>query len=472
MDLRCVRCFTEWIDTDDSMVNPFLRRATEYIRDDASFLAIVSPEPLTTFLAKSPHKGEMFELPVRIIGEPGSGKTMLAKLAEFRMVEAILRDQSNPTNRDLAAALAGAGLLADGLPRVAAVRIPMESDYRDFWELPYDRAIKTKMALWLVQARTMLGLIRNLTNNKRRALGDVRFVPRDTVEIQLEQIGGATAEGIRDRALEVQRAIYSITAGLRPPRLEDLPAAAATPYQPFEAIRAIEIEWLGEMISLSPLVILDDVHALHPDQRDDMFAMLARREVRFGRWLMMRLDAFSPGAVLGSPGTHETHNLSTGRDFIDIRMQGTKQRGAERREFRTMATDMANRYLPLVQALKNRNVTDFPSLLPSEPPHLAPGRVKELASAVDGDQTRLEITDTRRAEITRLVADYVAGAESYDKGDEVKLAMVRILLHRYSNRIQHLTPSLFEDFDPDPRSPLKANAGGSRGGAAASPSRI
>src|SRR5216684_3639947 len=112
------------------MANPFLRRATEYVRDEASFLAIVSPAPLTTFLAKNEHKDEMFDLPVRIIGEPGSGKTMLATLAEFKMVEAILRDLTSQTNRDLASALSGAGFLTDGKPRVAAVRVPMESEYR------------------------------------------------------------------------------------------------------------------------------------------------------------------------------------------------------------------------------------------------------------------------------------------------------------------------------------------------------
>ena len=69
------------------MANPFLRRATEYIREDESFLSIVSPAPLTTFLATSQNKDDMFEVPVRIIGAPGSGKTMLATLAEFRMVE-------------------------------------------------------------------------------------------------------------------------------------------------------------------------------------------------------------------------------------------------------------------------------------------------------------------------------------------------------------------------------------------------
>ena len=152
------------------MANPFLRRATEYVRDDASFLSIVSPAPLTTFLATSKSKDDMFEVPVRIIGAPGSGKTMLATLAEFHMVETILRDETNPTNRTLADALAQAGFLRDGKPSVAAVRVPMESEYRDFWELSYDPLVKTKLAFWLVQARAMLGLIRNLTANRTRSI--------------------------------------------------------------------------------------------------------------------------------------------------------------------------------------------------------------------------------------------------------------------------------------------------------------
>ena len=461
--MRCNRCSADATGTADVMVNPFLRRATEYVRDDASFLAIVSPAPLTTFLAKSPYKDQMFELPVRIIGEPGSGKTMLAKLAEFSMVEAILRDLSSSTNRELASALGDAGFLADGQPNVAAVRVPMESDYRDFWELPYNDAVKTKLALWLVQARTMLGLIRNLTANNRRGLGELRFVARDASEAQIEQIGGLDGEGIRARALEVQKAIYSIAAGLRPPKIEDLPPVATSPYQPFEAIRKVEMEWQGGIISLSPLVILDDVHALHPDQRAEMLAALSRREIRFGRWLMMRLDALAPGAVLAAPGRQETHNLATGRDFIDIRMQGVAERGVERRQFRAMALDMANRYLPLVQALKNRNAADIPSLLPGEAPALPPGRVRELATAVDSDQRKLGIKDTRREEIAKLVDGYLAGTDSYDKAEEVRLAMIRILLHRYANRLQHVTPSFFETFDPDPKSPLKANSGVAEG---------
>ena len=440
------------------MANPFLRRATEYVRDDVSFMAIVSPAPLTTFLAKHPNKDELFELPVRIIGEPGSGKTMLARLAEFKMVEAILGDLSNKTNGELAAALADAGFLSDAKPKIAAVRVPMESDYRDFWELPYDDKVKTKLALWLIQARTMLALLRNLTANKTRSLSDINFVARDATEAQLGQIGGLTGEDIKERALEVQKAIYSVAAGLRPPTLDKLPRAATEPYEPFDAISGIEIPWDHETRQLNPVVMLDDVHALHPNQSAAIFSSLARREIRFGRWCMMRLDALSPGAVLGAPQSQESHNLKLGRDFIDVRMQDwSGSRGTERKQFRSIALDMANRYLPHVQALKNRNATNFSALLPTEPPSIRASSLKDLAAKVDREQKGLEVTDRRREELANMAREHLANASSYDRGQEVELAMTRILMHRYANRVRK-KPSLFDDFDPEPATPLKVDS--------------
>lgn len=440
------------------MANPFLRRATEYVREDASFLSIVSPAPLTTFLATTRNKDDMFEVPVRIIGAPGSGKTMLATLAEFRMVETILKDETNATNRTLADALAQAGFLKDGKPSVAAVRVPMESEYRDFWELPYDPNVKAKLVFWLVQARAMLGLIRNLTANKTREIDAIEFIPRADYEAHLEQIGGLSAVGIRDRALAVQRAIYSVGAGLRAPKLEDLPVDATAPYAPFDAINRIRVDWEGETIEMSPLVMLDDVHALHHDQLEAMFGMLSHREMKFGRWMMMRLDALSPGAVMRSPASQPTHNRATGRDFVDIRMQGDEKKDTSRRQFRTMARDMAKRYLPMVEGLRNRNATDIDRLVPSEPPKMPPGQIKELDGKVFKDQGKLGISQSRRKEIDDIVEDFIKRTKSYDDGPEVALAMKRILLHRYAIRIARSTPSLFEELNPDPKMPLKADA--------------
>ena len=170
---------------------------------------------------------------------------MMASLVEFRLVENVLRDQNNENNRLLARAFAASGFTLGEVPTVAAVRIPMESEYRDFWELPYDAAVKTKLILSLIQARTVLALIRNLTANDRRTMENIRFIARGDAGAQLEQIGGTDAEQVLARARAVERAIYSIGASLVPPAITDIPKEARDPYQPFEAILNVEIYWNG-----------------------------------------------------------------------------------------------------------------------------------------------------------------------------------------------------------------------------------
>jgi len=440
------------------MTNPFLRRATEFIRQDSAFLAIVSPEPLTVFVANHPKKSTLFDLPVRVIGSPGSGKTMMASLVEYRLVETILKDQSSASNRVLAGALASSGFTDGQKPLVAAVRLPMESEYRDFWELPYEPSIKTRLVGSLIQARAILGLVRNLTANRRRTSSDLRFIAREDSAAQLALIGGEDTDGIIGRAVEVERAVYGVGASLVPPKLEDIPLPAREPYQPFEALRHVEIEWKGEQIELKPLVILDDVHTLHPDQFDGLFRMLARREVRIGRWMMMRMDALSPSVVFRSRGEESTPGLKPDRDYVDIFMQSDSGRDADRKRFRKMATDMANRYLQLVKPLRDRNYTEFASLLSEETPTLNIVRRNELRDLLFKDQRKLGITAQRISKIEEIVQRYVQGAKSTDVEEDVQLAMIRVLMHRYATRIGSQR-SLFEGIeDPEPNRPLKAKS--------------
>ena len=446
------------------MANPFLRRATEYIRDPEAFLSVVSPSPLTTFLAQSPYKNELFSHPMRIIGSPGTGKTMLATLAEFKMVETILRDVANSTNRPLANALADAGFVSKKMmPNVAAVRIPMESEYRAFWELPYDPTIKTKLAFRLLQARAMLALIRDLTASGERSIENVRFIPRADYEAHLDQIGGLSPEGIKEKALAVQRAIYIVGAGLRPPPLDQLPQDATAPYAPFDAIEAIEIDWDGAAIQLHPLAMLDDMHELHHDQLDKLFGLLSHREMRFGRWMMMRLDALSPGVVLRT-NVQPTHNRTEGRDFIDISMQVDGDKGAARTKFRKMASDMANKYLPRVEIFANRETPTLANLLPKNSPKLSAANLRNLNESLDKVQDKLKISASRRKAIEDLVADYAASRDANEIGDDIAAAMCRILMHRYDKRREIITPSLFEGInDPEPSTPLKATRDVSNG---------
>jgi hypothetical protein len=112
-------------------------------------------------------------------------------------------DSSRPEQRERPVAcsvLASCGFTENERPKIAAVRIPMGSEYRDFWELPCEPAVKTKLVLALIRARTILALVRNLTSNRRRRLSDVRFIPREGAGAQLEQIGGSDAKSVVARA--------------------------------------------------------------------------------------------------------------------------------------------------------------------------------------------------------------------------------------------------------------------------------
>ena len=443
-------------------MNPFLRRATEYIRDTAAFLSIASPEPLKTFIARHSKIGNLLDLPVRIIGSPGTGKTMMASLVEFRLVEAVLRDQSSEGNRAMAAALTSAKFATGDHPLIAAVRLPMESEYRELWELPYDANVKTRLMLALIQARAVLGWIRTLTVNKYRDIEGITFVPRPDAEAQLVQIGGADTSAIRDRARQVEQLVYTLGASLVAPKLEDIPAAVQAPYQPFEVIREIEISWHSKTIAVRPLVILDDVHNLHPEQYASLFRALAKRENKIGRWLLMRMDALSPSAAFRSSDDDALPGLKHDRDFLDIVMESTSNRIDERKRFRRMAIDMANKYLKHVEPLRDRGHTSLAVLLNERAPELPQGKMKELKEAAAKDWRRLKLSAVRVESLEKVVTDYVRKAKNaHQLTQDIQTGMVRILASRYAGRVANQTIELFDD--PEPAQPVKAKAGVSAG---------
>ena len=100
------------------MENPFLRRATEFLRDDEAFLAIVSPEPVSYHLERPGSSGALYDRLVQLRGTPGSGKTTLARLFEFPTICTLLRNKSLTGHKDLYAALSACKAIDGEQPRV------------------------------------------------------------------------------------------------------------------------------------------------------------------------------------------------------------------------------------------------------------------------------------------------------------------------------------------------------------------
>ncbi len=444
-------------------MNPFAKRATEYYRDDSAFLSVITPEPLITFFAGAAEQDALFDRLVAVIGTPGSGKTTIARLFQYSVLRALLNQGDSEPLRPLRDALVRCKAIRGDQPLVAGWRLPLEAEYRDFWELPYPEEFRFNLMRAMIQARAVLGWMRTL-DAAGATVERVRFTPRTTSDAAVEAIGGVEGQGVLARAQQVERAIYRVSAALIAPNLSDIDLEAISAYRPFDVISEIVIVEPSTTLTLRPLLILDDAHSLHPQQLEQTVRWLLQREIRVSRWILTRLDALSPSTVLidsdSAAGQEEAPlpGVQQSRDITTIRLQGATGvgRGKERRQFRSMAQDMANRYLAQMQVFSRRQVREFSRLLDEVPEMLSPGQLKKLQTTIETRRDRLKLRAEPVERLKKQVESYLAGADVSDKGRDVGLAMLEILMERYAAR----TPqrNLFgADSEPEPNRPVKAD---------------
>ena len=173
--------------------------------------------------------------------------------------------------------------------------------------------------------------------------------------------------------------------------------------------------------------------------------------------MLSNLSKLSPAAIFRSADDDALPGLKRDRDYVDIFMQSDGRKD-DRRQFRKMATDMADRYLRHVEPLRDRRYEHFRDLLKEETPSLTERQFEELTNLIVREQRQLGISENRRRKIEEIVARYVKGAKSPDLAREVVLMMGRILMHRYAIRTAGKTKSLLPDQEPEPRQALTAKS--------------
>jgi hypothetical protein len=440
------------------MENPFLKRATEFLRDEEAFLAIVSPEPVKLFLMGPGKRGVLYDRLVFVRGTPGSGKTTLARLFEYPTLAALLRNRNIDTHRFLVRTLVESKAITRENPLIIGCRLPMESDYRNFWEFPYPDELKMALMQALLQSRAILAWVGHL-QSAGIPLDRIKITPRQNSEMAAETIGGVNAAGLLQRARAVELAMYKIVGALVAPDISKLESDAISAYHPFDIIDQLVIESdVSTTIQLRPLVILDDAHVLHPAQFDGLQRWLMRRELLVSRWILTRLDVMHASEALARmiedrEETVELPGITIRRETTEVMLQSSvEDRRGQRSAFRKMAKDMAHRYLRKMPLFADRDLLNLSDLLRTDTELISPSKQQELESRVKTDQQQLSISDKRLSAITEIVDGY---ANTRPLAPDIRLAMVKVLMNRYSKRIpQH---SLFEE-NPEPTRPLTADS--------------
>ena len=441
------------------MANPFEKRATEYLRDDEAFLAVVTPDPLATFFRKPAEEERLYDRLAVIIGTPGSGKTTLARLFQFQTLRTLLRNRSMINYKPLIDMLTACGAIDNERLTFVGARLPLEAEYRDFWEFPYPEDLKTNLMIALLQARTVLAWLRSIETSGV-PIKQIEIVPRADADAALTAIGGMAGSGLLARAREVELAIYRISAALMPPNIEDIDREAVAAYRPFDVIEELRITDGEEQMQLRPLAIFDDAHSLHPTQFTAFRRWLSRRELEVSRWVLTRLDALTPSDVLLDRATSNDESEESGikpsREITTIWMQSSGDRASYRRAFRTMAKNMAGRYLIQMEVFNRRRLRSLGDLLSTTADLLPAGKRQQIGKRVDTLQRRYGISAERRDRLSKDVDDYLANTE--ENSEDLQLGILSVLFERYAKRTQ---PGLFDDIpdNAEPSRPLKVDAG-------------
>ena len=279
-----------------------------------------------------------------IFGTPGSGKTTIARLFQYQTLRTLLRNQEQSSHKSLVDALVKCRAIFEGRAAVAACRLPLEAEYREFWEFPYPDELKNGLMIGFLQARAVLGWLRSLQAGGH-SLDEITIVPRADAEASRISIGGTDPRAMLERARQIELSIYRASAALVPPDVSALGADAVAAYRPLDVISEFRVVEDGVDVALRPLLILDDAHNLHPSQLAALKRWLSRRELPGARWILTRLDALTPAEVLTDSvpeGGDDEPGLKKTREITEIWLQSTSDRTNQRRSFRRMAKDMAN----------------------------------------------------------------------------------------------------------------------------------
>ncbi|MGE0674994.1 MAG: hypothetical protein AB7O64_18275, partial [Methylibium sp.] len=409
-------------------MNPWHKRANEFIRDANELLPLISPQPIKKFFQRE--SARLFDRLVVVVGSPGSGKTTLSRLLEFRTLAAVPDFKDNTEVRELLASLAKADVLDDLEPAVLALRLPAGGQLRSIWDLPYEPRLRHRLLRAMIEAKTVLGWLRAM-EDAGVDLRHVRIITTSNAEAARDAVNADDLEMFRERARMTERAIFRLINALVAPAQDELSEHLVdVAYAPFAIIEAIEISdaWRGRKLRLKPMVIIDDAHELHPTQLEDVDIWLRDREVKIARWMLTRIDSLNLEDFRRVLRDEETVSPGTnpGRDRVRILLQDTENRN--RVAFRSVAEDVARRYLqPLAAFHRRGGIYSLKTLLnAARPPVLSDTDLNIIL----GENARL-IEDNQ---LTSEQVDAMEAAYPPELTPDVKAAVTHIMLERELRR--------------------------------------
>ncbi len=406
-----------------------IRAADAPIMETAQFLQLYCP-----LLLGQLERDDLFVPKLIVVrGSPGSGKSSLLRLFETETLMAIHgRRASQPGDTDLLQRLTELGVLHESGPRVVGVYIHCDSGLRDIGNLTEDQA-PLGLLNTLLDVRIALAFIRGL-----RRLSDcgylgisddhaLKALPAEEAPPPLFAEPRTIAE-MEQLCAEAERSFGDLLNSFPGDPLPE----TIQPHARVYALRylAVQICTTAQLREITPIVMLDDLQDLAPEQRTHVKAEFVRRAA-VPRWIAVRTH------VLGLEDLVSMEGADEGREYREIAVDEIFREKPN--EFIRFSGNVIQRRLQATEAIQQYGTNDLRQLLRG-PEEIIPG-----PSALRGIGTLL-----KRARELRAGRDFVEALEgatsSQGEGlrvdDAIALERSMILLERLSNRGKLLFPGM------------------------------
>jgi hypothetical protein len=291
-----------------------------------------------------------------IRGSPGSGKSSLLRLFEADTLLTIHGRRTQSSDQDLIDRLSELQTISETGPRVIGIYIQCDSSLRDIANLPPDlgaaRLFNTLLDTRIVVS--FLRVLRRLADAKIiRPLGDTAFesLPAGDAPPRIFAHPASLAE-LESRCNEIERDFGTLLNSFPG---DPLPLSIQPHARVYSlAYLALQIQRHQALAEMMPVVMLDDVQELYPDQRRHLRDEFIRR-ASIPRWLAVRTHVCGLEELISLEGAQQ------GREFRELDIGEIFVRNASL--FPRFASDVIHRRLQHTEALQQVTINDFKDLL-------------------------------------------------------------------------------------------------------------
>ncbi len=368
-------------------------------------------------------------------GSPGSGKSSLLRLFETDTLLAVHARKSQPSDQDLVERLGELGILSESGPRVVGIYIQCDSSLRDIANLAPEQST-LRLFNTLLDTRIVVSFLRSI---RRLAAVGCLTLP-DQCMLDPLPSGDAppsvfaesrTIDQMEEFCTRVERDFGTLLNSFPG---DPLPASIQPRARLYAlAYLALQIQRNPALSELMPIVMLDDVQELYPDQRQHLKDEFIRRAA-IPRWLAVRTHVFGLEELISLEGADH------GREYREILLDEIFQERPG--VFAKFSANVVHRRLQATESLQHVTVSDFKDLLRSPDERVPSEHAGKALAALVKRASDLRIG---RAFVEKLHQASERSAQAAPTFNELlNLEKSLILIERQANRGE---VSLFPDME-------------------------